>query len=351
VEVDLKVKDELPLHGSLDVNDRYSIGTSHLRLSAMLRYDNLWQKEHSLSVQYQGSPEKPSEVKVWSGTYLARSDESKNILAVYGVSSSSDTATVGTLAVIGNGNIIGARWIKPLDGAQDYSHSLTLSVDYKDFKESIVLQGADSLNTPISYMPFVIQYSGTRHGDSGTSQYGFGFHFGVRGLQNDPAEFENKRFNARPNYMFLRASVERRQRLYRGTYMRVRLDGQLTDSPLISSEQYSAGGVDSVRGYHESERLGDDAVHGTLELSTPSLNRGGLQELRALVFVDGAALRVRDHLPGQGSHYELSSAGIGLRLRAWRYLTATLDWAQVFQATDAVADGEQRLHFDVECFF
>ena len=72
VEVDLKVKDELPLHGSLELNDRYSTDTSRLRLSAMLRYDNLWQKEHSFSLQYQTAPEKPGEVKVWSGTYLAR---------------------------------------------------------------------------------------------------------------------------------------------------------------------------------------------------------------------------------------------------------------------------------------
>ena len=351
VEVDLKVKDELPLHGSVDVNDRYSVDTSRLRLNAMLRYDNLWQKEHSFSLQYQTSPEKFSEVKVWSGTYLARSADPNNLLAVYGVHSDSNTATVGTLAVIGKGDIVGARWIMPLAGTQNYSHSLILGVDYKDFKESVVLQGADSLNTPISYMPFVAQYSVTRRSDSATTQYGASINFGVRGLYNDTAEFENKRFNARPDYIFLRANVERDQALYRGVRLRVKLDGQLTDSPLISNEQFSAGGADSVRGYHESERLGDDAVQGTVELSSPSLTKGELQELHALVFVDGAALRVRDPLPSQDSHYELSSAGIGLRLQAWRRLTASLDWAQVFQGTDSVADGDQRIHFDVEYTF
>ena len=351
VEVDLKVKDELPLHGSLELNDRYSTDTSRLRLSAMLRYDNLWQKEHSFSLQYQTAPEKPGEVKVWSGTYLARSDTSRNILAVYGVHSTSDTATVGTLAVIGKGDIVGARWIKPFGGSRKYSHNLTLGLDYKDFKESIVLQGADSLNTPISYMPWVVQYSGTRRSDSGITQFGVGANFGIRGLMNDTTEFDNKRYNARPNYIFLRANLERDQNLYWGMLLRAEVDGQLSDSPLISNEQFSAGGADSVRGYHESERLGDDAVHGTLELHSPLLRRQWLQDAYALLFFDGAALRVKDPLPAQESHFQLYSAGIGLRFQAWDHLNAAVDLARPLKSQNSIQKNDDRIHFSVEHTF
>ncbi len=67
MEVELKVKDELPLHGSIEMNSRNSEHTTYTRLLGALRYDNLWQRFHSASLQYQVSPEASEEVEVWSG--------------------------------------------------------------------------------------------------------------------------------------------------------------------------------------------------------------------------------------------------------------------------------------------
>lgn len=351
VEVELKVKDQLPVHGSLELNDRYGVNTSRLRLNGTLRYDNLWQREHSLSVQYQTAPQDTGELQVWVGTYVVRSTASDHVLVVYGVHSDSDTAAVGTLGVIGKGDMVGLREIVPLEGSEQYSHNLTFGVDFKDFSESIRLQGADTLNTPINYVPWSVQYSGTRRGDGVQTQFGTSINFGIRGLGNDPEEFDNKRFNAHANYLYVRANFEREQEIYRGLRLRVKVEGQVADSPLISNEQFSAGGADSVRGYHESERLGDNAVQGTIELGKPFPVQGRIQELRGLAFMDGAALRVRDALPGQDEKYEISSAGLGLRLRAWQDLAAALDWARVFHATDEVDAGDQRVHFSLAYSF
>jgi hemolysin activation/secretion protein len=351
VEVELKVKDQLPLHGSIELDDRYGINTSRLRLNGTLRYDNLWQLGHSLSLQYQTAPKEPSELQVWVGTYVVRRRTSNNVLAVYGVHSDSDTAAVGTLGVIGKGDMVGLREIIPLEGDERYTHSVTLGVDFKDFSESIRLQGADTLNTPINYVPWSIQYNGTRHGEDVLTQFGGSANFGIRGLGNDPEEFDNKRFNAHADYLYLRGDFEREQGIFRNLRLRVKVAAQVADSPLISNEQFSAGGFDSVRGYHESERLGDNAVQGTLELSRPLPARGQVRELAALAFLDGAALRLRDALPGQDESYELSSAGLGLRLRAWQDLSAALDWARVFKETDEVDAGDQRVHFSVEYSF
>ena len=57
MEVELKVKDELPVHGSVEANGRNTEGTTRLRLVNSIRYDNLWQKFHSASLQYQVSPQ------------------------------------------------------------------------------------------------------------------------------------------------------------------------------------------------------------------------------------------------------------------------------------------------------
>ncbi|MHB1054196.1 MAG: ShlB/FhaC/HecB family hemolysin secretion/activation protein, partial [Thiobacillus sp.] len=126
VEVDLKVKDQLPLHGNVELNDRYSQDTTRTRLTASLRWDNLWQKQHGLGITLQTAPENTDESRVLSASYtwpLA----SGNYLAFYGVKSDSDVAAVGTLNVVGNGTIVGARYIVPLRSrSEGFFHTATL---------------------------------------------------------------------------------------------------------------------------------------------------------------------------------------------------------------------------------
>jgi hemolysin activation/secretion protein len=53
----LEAKDRLPLHGKIELNDQNSPGTPDLRVNSSAVYNNLWQLEHSLGVQYSFSPE------------------------------------------------------------------------------------------------------------------------------------------------------------------------------------------------------------------------------------------------------------------------------------------------------
>ncbi|HTI72871.1 MAG TPA: POTRA domain-containing protein [Candidatus Limnocylindria bacterium] len=48
----LKVKDRLPLHGHLELNNRATPGTPPLRIDSNLQYNNLWQRDHQVGVQY-----------------------------------------------------------------------------------------------------------------------------------------------------------------------------------------------------------------------------------------------------------------------------------------------------------
>src|SRR5262249_1756350 len=125
VQLELKVEDKLPLHGNVELNDRYSANTSHLRLSGMLRYDNLWQRDHSLTITAQTSPQNYNQVRVYSGSYLMPLVKD-NLLALYAIDSESNVAAIGTLGVIGKGRIYGTRAIVPLQGTGSYYHNLTL---------------------------------------------------------------------------------------------------------------------------------------------------------------------------------------------------------------------------------
>ncbi len=69
VEVDLKVKDQLPLHGSIELNSRQIPNTSLTRLSANVSWDNLWHRQHSLGITGLVAPQNPDESKVISANY------------------------------------------------------------------------------------------------------------------------------------------------------------------------------------------------------------------------------------------------------------------------------------------
>lgn len=349
VEVDLKVQDQSPFHGGIELNNRYSANTTHTRLNGSMRYDNLWQSDHSLGVSFQVTPENTDETKVLSATYLVPRLNG-DYLALYGVLSRSDVAAVGDVSVVGNGDIFGLRYIHPMPGLENYFHSLTLGVDYKDFKETTVLQGADSFNTPIAYLPFYIGYDGTLRGPSYESQATMGLTFSLRGVGNDEQEFEDKRHFARGNFAALRGDFKHTQQLSASWKLLASVAGQLASGPLISSEQFAVGGADSVRGYLESNSMGDDGAYGSLELQTPPLAKylpGDIKELYALAFADAGHARVREPLPEQTEKFDLASVGLGLRLKGLHGVSGALDYARALKTAGEIESGDSRLHFRV----
>lgn len=348
VEVDLKVQDKLPFHGGIELNNRYSANTTHSRLNGSMRYDNLWQRDHSIGISFQVTPENTDETKVFSATYMIPTGG--DYWALYGVISKSDVSAVGDVGVIGNGNIYGLRYIHPMPGLDGYSHSLTLGVDYKDFQETTVLQGADSFNTPIAYLPFYVGYDGTLQGESSTTQMNLGVTFSMRGLGNDVEEFTAKRFLARPNFAYFRAEFKHTQQIYQGWQLFANVAGQLASQPLISNEQFAVGGADTVRGYVESNSMGDHGIAGTLELRTPSFAKymsDQIADFHALAFYDVGHTQVIDPLPGQTESFSLASTGLGLHLKDWHGLFGMLDYAMVLRTAGQVKDGDSRLMFRV----
>ncbi len=345
VEAELKVDDHLPLHGSLELNNRYSANTTHTRLSGAVRYDNLWQREHSVALQFQVAPEKPSESKVFSANYVLPLYKG-DVLALYGVRSDSDSGALGDVSVIGNGNIYGLRYIHPIRGKEGLFHSLTAGVDYKAFAETVNLLGADSFNTPITYLPFTVAYDATLQDDQRQLQFGTTLNFSVRGLGNNEREFADKRFNAKPSYAYLRLDVKDTEKLPAGWSLYGHASGQLAASPLISNEEFGAGGADTVRGYLETEALGDRGAIGSLELRTPALWKDASAipgQAYLLGFIEGAFLDVIDPLPSQRSRTTLSSTGVGLRWRG-KGFSFNLDWALPFKATANTEARSARTH-------
>lgn len=353
VDVDLKVRDERPLHGSVELNNYNSANTTESRLSAALSYDNLWQRQHSLSLQWQTAPQDTGEVNVLAATYIMPWLDTGNRLALYAIDSKSDVASVGDINVIGNGKIYGARFVLPLTSNRQYIHSFSFGADYKDYSEIIRLDPQNRLKTPIDYAVWLLQYNATQFSAKAQTQWSVGANFGIRGVGNSDSEFIDKRNHATANFSYLRASVARTDFLPRDWQLASRLTAQLTDAPLINNEQLSAGGERSVRGYYESQALGDSGAVAGLELRTPGLAKENdvLTTLRLLSFIEGARLRIRDALPDQQNTVNLASVGVGAQLQLWRSVDVALDWAYLLEGNGDLERGDNRLHMGLQWKF
>jgi hemolysin activation/secretion protein len=350
LDVNLKVKDDSPLHASVDVNNRYTPDTTPTRLYFNLGYTNLFQTFQSLSLQYQVAPERRRDAEVYSGSYVIPFAPGGPSLAFFAVKTNSDVATVGTLSVVGRGNIYGTRFIVPVTESGGVFQTLTFGTDYKDFGQNVELLGGGAIQTPIHYMNWSADYTVNLTTPHTHSMFETTSDFGVRGLVNNDEEFENNRSQAEPNYFYLKVNALHERLLTHDWSIAIRFNSQYTPEPLISNEQFGIGGVDSVRGYLESEALGDFGFSGAFELRTPPLPflvKKGAREAYAYLFTDGGMVALIDPLPSQVSRTRMWSWGGGLRLSSFEGFDMGLNVASARLATPYTRDEDVRFLFDI----
>ncbi|WP_246791525.1 ShlB/FhaC/HecB family hemolysin secretion/activation protein [Bradyrhizobium commune] len=362
VDVDLNVEDTFPLHGSLELNNKQSPSTTPLRASVSMHYDDLWQLGHSMTWTYQVAPQNPKDAMVVSGSYLARTEIDWLSVLVYGLVSDSSVATVGGANVIGPGQVVGGRAVLTLPSKGDLFQTLSLGVDYKDFKQSLKL-GTDAFDSPVTYVPLVATYGATWQGEGHLTQLNATVTANLRGAGSNRDEFDAKRFDATPSFITLHADISHTQDFAGGFQLYAKLQGQAADQPLISSEQFSLGGQDTVRGYLETEVLGDYGVAGTLELRTPNLAQyleqklpnplgepikyNAFDEWRFFAFADAGNARIHEPLPDQQSHFDLASYGVGMRMKSLRYLNSVVFVAMPLTSQQVTVANHPRFSFRV----
>ena len=336
-DVDLQVEDKLPLHGSVELNNHAAPNTSALRLLAGLRYANLFQRDHTLGLQIQTSPEDTSQVKVLAANYLMPAGGGTLMFsALRTVSSSFVGSGVG---VYGTGSVLGARFVLPLDGgaaSPGLNHSLTWGADYKDFQQSLSLTDGNALYTPIRYLPLSLNYAGQRADGANLTEFNAGLSFAIRGVASSDAEFADKRYRANSEFALIKLGLARTQKLAGGMSLFVRADAQGSLQPLVSNEQYVAGGVDSVRGYLESTASADNALRASIELRSAPLAQAGsmFDSLQWRAFVDAAYLRNVLPLPGSRAAFELLGVGAGIGLKAGLGIDLRADLAWPLRASN-----------------
>lgn len=384
VDLELKVKDRLPLHANLTGDNKGPFTTPSNRLTAEISYSNLWQADHILSLQTTQTPDEWGAVQAYGFSYVAPISGPQHVVAVYAskvVSKSilaGNTLAIspGDISVAGNATIAGFRYIFPMLQGGTMSHSITMGADYKRLEKTEATfpgaLGTAVVLSPIQYTPVSLSYSAVRPDSFGVFDFsatakGYwpvipgGKKEDFAGDPNDPFENPGSRAGSTGKFYVLQSSMNRNQPLPYGFHLALHADGQWANEPLVPAEQYFAGGADSVRGYIPNESIGDHAVRGRAELFTPNLPDIPLDyfwqrrkssdvkiKWKLLAFYDVANLWIAEAPVGQKDQFRLEGVGGGIRVQLVPYnLSFQLDQGLALRDATATRKGDTFVHFAV----
>lgn len=349
VDVDLNVEDTLPFHGTAELNNRRTANTKALRASTTARYENLWQLGHSLTLTGQLAPQRPEESYSFSASYLARIADMERLSLLFSALKAEGTTSIPGAAASGAAVAnsptlqLGARAVLTLPPRESFFHTFNVGLDYKESDQSTRIAG-QTLGSPLHYVTAAATYSATYQGEKSLTALTADLVLGLRGLGSDPVEFDRKRFNAREDFVALKADLSHTFELDKGFELFGKAAGQLSDQPLVSSEQFGLGGLDSVRGYLESENVGDNGLFGSIEFRTPNLvslwtpapdkeptpdsapepRFQPFDEVRLFSFVDAGFATLNDPLPEERDSFDAWSFGAGVNFKSFKYLNGSV---------------------------
>ncbi len=416
-ELTLNVKDRLPLHAKVEFNNQGSPGTPDTRVNTSVVYDNLWQLEHSLGVQYGFSPEVYKQGSQWSfydqpivayysAFYrlpLGNPEPIEDVVAnnpgsfgyseatrqfrlpppsgrpeltLYGSRATIDTGVenLSSLSILDVPGVIqisqqaiqqditineavGFQLSKPLPEINSVRSFLSGGLDFKKYsqtssKDTIFTDAEftyDENNNPLppiistidsplttystlDYLPLSLNYSASLNNFLGPATVGLGVSANLwyssssssdNGSSNNPpklnglAALQSITGSAKStgHWVVLRPSFSQYMMIRTNWTTTFRADGQWASEPVLSTEQFGAGGVNSVRGYHEGEVFGDNGWHLSLEQQTPPHIVGMVRDntpltIRGSIYMDYARVFLLDP-EGRSASVPLWGAGFG----------------------------------------
>ena len=372
LDLELKVKDRLPVHGKVELNNRGVPTTPLLRLNAALQYINLFCADHIITLQTSQTPQDWGDVAVYSVSYAAPLSAGHQLVGYAATAKSKSnlgaTPVGGGADILGNSMVAGLRYLFPIRVGSGMDHQLALGLDYKhlDASQANFQEGFNlTVTNAISYTPASLGYTGVRPDQWGLTKLTASARGYVAGTISggDKEDFAGTEDPSMPGvchsctgtFVAIKGGMDRDHRLPLGIDLSLRTEGQWVNSPVSPTERYFAGGMESVRGYREYEASGDNAVRASVELMSPPIPalpfENVRRSLRLVAFYDLAYLWVRGADPGQVNYYNLAGTGAGLRLALSDYVRFRYDAAWTLQPGPFTPEGTFFGHFSFEAVF
>ena len=347
-----KADEHSQLHGSFELDNQHSVDTDPLRATLALSYSNLFSKPDELSALYEVAPQDAKQVSAFVASYVSHPLPEGLQPSIYFIDSSTNVPNADTAGALGKGQTLGFRLSHAFSAAAPQAaQSVTLAVEYKHYRDTLVTDDSPEAQTPISYLNLSLAYASTWSSAQREAAVTVSANYGPHGGANSAGAYADDDFRANSNYFYVRADGEIVTSLPQGFRLYLRAAGQYSHESLNINEDYPIAGIDGVRGYLEAEVLGDRALKGTMQLQSPAWQRGTRQVADAFVFFDAGVAEMLQNLPGEPMHAHPRSWGLGIGLAPVKGVTASLVWARPLVSAIATHADESRVLFVLRTSF
>lgn len=368
VDVDLTVKDTLPLHGAIHLSNTGIKETANntepneWRIRTSVQYLNLTKHRDAISFDWLTDPGDTGTTNAFSGNYRLPFGGNKSISIFGGYAESDIDDVLPSLDINGEGGFFGGRFSFVLHETSGYSLDVSLGYIYQTIQNDISLAGFtfDDKKIELGLSQITLSYS-----DKEFDRFnGRTFFSNTIMINNDgqmgsseESDFAMQRLHADGSFFISRLQLARLQKLGSGsdwidrTSLFFKLNAQFTDEPLIAALQKGIGGANTVRGYLEREITGDEGFTATLEWRFPLMSnfipgmtlsdedlaqRPDAWEAHSaqwLAFVDIGYVHRNSPAAGVDTSDSIYSAGIGVRLNLTSHAQFRIDFGYPLEET------------------
>lgn len=386
----ISVTDEAPLRAYLTADNTGTPTSGRHRLGVSLRHANLFNRDHTATFAYTGSPDMPqgSRVDIFSlGYRIPLYGIGDSIDLFYAKSSTNTPASTlsvgGALGLTGRGDMIGMRWNHYFARQGEYTSKLVGGWDIKLMDTTCASDGTpipfgvSAGCTPYTTRPLSLAYAGQwlTGGMATDFQIGYAYNLptgaryttstGAGVTVTDRYSLVASNRSTPENFSALRFNASLSKAVIDEWMVRVAFNGQSSlGMALVPAEQIGLAGAQTVRGFHERVVAADSGYVINLELHAPNVagHLGLPGNLRPLAFYD-ASRGWNYRMPaGTGVGTQIvgvDSIGMGLRYDLKKDVIARFDLANVLHAngvaqlggTSNTVDHEWRGHFNVTLGF
>ncbi|WP_165912098.1 ShlB/FhaC/HecB family hemolysin secretion/activation protein [Novosphingobium sp. PhB165] len=250
----------------------------------------------------------------------------------------------------GHSGQVSARFVHNMRGPGTVRTSIQVGIDYKRANSNLEFLGFRLLDSAVEVFQVPVIFTGTindRHGQTVLENQTV-ISPGNVTSHNTDADLQQLVPYGKATYAYDRISITRTTYLPHGINWVVRGMAQFATSNLPYSEQLSAGGLGSVRGYDPNAALGSQGFLAKTELNSPAFHllakSGQFEDQMQLgVFVDYGKVWQQRRLPDSPKNAELVSVGAKAHYTVGRYLDLELDLGQQLKKAPFADSKETRL--------
>jgi hemolysin activation/secretion protein len=331
-DVLLRVTDRKPFHFGFDFNNYGNPQVGRNRAGLALWYGNAIVEGDEITARYTEPFPSESDPLVQAGYTVPVGDDGNRVSYSFAQASTKVSGDLAILGIQGDAEIHSLIWQRPIQRTLSKSSNVNAGFVFKTVENFVLenqLISQDNLrmltvgidtnavwgNTRTLFSVLITQglgemFHGNRQGSPRSSRVGSG---------NEFTKYNVELFHVRD--------------LGNKQYLLGRFSGQVSLDPLTVSEQFALGGPDSVRGYLQSDFLGDNGYTTSVEyrrhIWTSELKSVNIQ---GAAFFDHGDANLQ--LPQIGEFESRSFTGVGAGIRAGIDRTTSIRVDVGFPLTD-----------------